>query len=152
MTPVRIGRRCRWVARPLFAAGLGVLVGGLVTAPARAEQRLYLLRVTQADGHRYETLSSEGPFTYASLVGGTIHVSRDYGRVWSPQVKVAVVDTWIEHRVPLRAHWTSILRERGLFAVRNHKLLQRRRPLSPVNMREPEAVARPQPPGRGTKP
>lgn len=119
----------------LLAAGVALVAA---VRPARADQRLYQLRVTLVEGDRYETISTEDPFTYASLIGGTIHVSRDYQRVWSPQVKVAVVDTWIEHRVPLRKHWHDILRERGFLSVRNHKLLPRRRRLTPVEMREPE--------------
>lgn len=123
----------------LLAAGL-VLLGActLGGGPVQAEQRLYHLRVTTADGNRYETLSSEGPYTYASLVGGTVHASRAYRRLWSPQVKVMVIDSWIEHRVPLRAHWQAILRERGFAGVHNHRLLQRRPPLSPDAMRVPE--------------
>ena len=111
-----------------------------------AEQRLYQLRVTMPNGDRYETLSSEDPFTYASLVGGQLYVSRDYGRVWSPQVKVAVVDTWIEHRLPLRKHWPTILRERGLLQVQNHRLLPRRPPLTPAEMRQPETPGPRRPP------
>ncbi len=120
-----------------------MLLCGASGGAARAEQRLYHLRVTTADGHRYDTLSTEDPFTYASLVGGQIVVSRDYRRIWSPQVKVTVVASWIEHRLPLRDHWTTILRERGFFSVHNHKLLQRRRPLTPAQMREPESVTPP---------
>lgn len=136
--------RCAGLRR---VGGWGVLFAVLVSGAgaARAEQRLYHLRVTTPDGDRYETLSTEDPFTYASLVGGGLRVSRDYRRVWSPQVKVAVVATWIEHRVPLRAYWTTILRERGLLSARNHRLRQRRRPLTPAQMRVPEAVSPPRP-------
>ena len=128
---------------------LGLWVIGcclLWPAAAAAEQRLYHLRVTRANGDRYETLSSEDPFTYASLVGGGIYVSRDYRRVWSPQLKVAVVETWIEHRAPLRLYWRTILRERGLDQAQNHRLLPRRRPLTPAEMRQPESLGRLRPP------
>ena len=120
-------------------AALLVLSLGISSA-AHAEQRLYLLQVTRADGDRYETLSTEDPFTYASLVGASVHVSRDYQRIYSPQVKVRVVDTWIEHRVPLKDHWSMILRERRLWIARNHRLLQRRRPLTLDAMRLSEVA------------
>ena len=123
--------------RVLFA----IVLASLLPRAAGAEQRLYHLRVTTADGDRYETLSSEDPFTYASLVGATVHVSRDHRVIWSPQIKVAVVATWIEHRAPLRDHWTTLLRERGLLGVQNNKLLQRRRALTPAEMTLPETVA-----------
>ena len=127
--------------RAAFLICAGVMLLGVGARPGRAEQRLYQLRVTRVDGDRYETISTEDPYTYASLIGGTLHVSRDYARVWSPQVKVAVVDTWIEPRLPLRVHWRDILRERGFLQTRNHKLLPRRRALTPAEMREPEAVS-----------
>lgn len=120
---------------------LAVVLASLLPRAGNAEQRLYHLSVTTVDGDRYETLSSEDPFTYASLVGATVHVSRDRRVIWSPQIKVAVVATWIEYRVPLRDHWTTLLRERGLLGGKNHTLRQRRRALTPAEMMQPEAVA-----------
>lgn len=136
MPAAAVDRRCRHLL-----VGAVALLLSLVAGRAHAEQRLYLLRVTTVAGDRYETLSSEDPFTYASLIGAGVYVSRDYERIWSPQAKVAVVATWIEPRVPLKKYWLAILREQGLLASANRRLLPRRPPLTAAEMRVPEAVA-----------
>ena len=106
--------------------------------PAHAENRLYYLQVTLRNGERYQTISSADPFSYCSRHEGVVEYLRDGSLVFSPQMKVRILRTWIEPTNDLAACWKEILRSNGMLANHNHKKLPRLQPLSLAEMCWPE--------------
>lgn len=106
--------------------------------PAHAESRLYYLQVTLRNGERYQTISSADPFSYCSQYGGVVEYLRDGSLVFSPQMKVKILRTWIEPTNDLAARWKEILWASGMLENHNHKELPRLQPLSLAEMCRPE--------------
>jgi hypothetical protein len=122
----------------LFIGTIIIVVFRFSTPPVHAENRLYYLQVTLRNGERYQTISSADPFSYCSRNGGVVEYLRDGTLVFSPQMKVKILRTWIEPTDDLAACWKEILRVNGMLKNHNHKKLPRLQPLSLADMRRPE--------------
>jgi hypothetical protein len=135
----------KWSAREpayfrvgVFLAVAFVALDLLMISPVGAESRLYHLQVTLRSGERYETISVTDPFSHCSRTGGEIIYQRDYSLVYSPQMRIKVVSSWIEPAGDLSAEWANILRARGMLQNHNHKALPQLQPLTMADMRRPE--------------
>lgn len=115
-----------------------VVLPMLSSGDARAESRLYYLRVTLRSGERFETISASDPFSYCSRNGGAVTYLRNYSLIYSPHMKVKILRTWIEPTNELAANWSDILWANGMLKYKNHKTLPRLQPLSLAQMRQPE--------------
>ena len=107
-------------------------------ADAVAECRLYHLRVTLRSGDRYETISSHDPVNYCHMHGGSVIYLRDYSLIFSPQMKVKLLRTWLATDENLGEHFADVLGAHGMLAHGNHKRLRRVRPLTMQDMLVPE--------------
>ncbi|RJP64297.1 MAG: hypothetical protein C4532_19575 [Candidatus Abyssobacteria bacterium SURF_17] len=126
--------------KPGLIAGLLLALVVMMLTPdnARAETRLYHLRVTLRSGERYETISASDPISYCHTHGGSVVWLRDYSLIYSAEMRVLVLRTWMEPGGGLAARWQNILRANGMLANNNHKKLPRVRPLSLADMIRPE--------------
>ena len=120
--------------RPILVA---VLLLAIFSSQALAETRLYHLRVTLRSGKRYETISSFDPINYCHLNGGSVSYIPDRFIIYSPQMKVRVLRTWIEPGTDLAGRWRDVLRANNMLAFKNHKLLRRIEPLTFENLKTP---------------
>lgn len=105
---------------------------------AYAETRIYHLRVTLRSGRRYETLSTFDPINYCHANGASVVWLRDLSLIYSAEMKVKILRTWIDPRPNLAAHWRGILRTNNMLSNNNHKPLPRLEPLSLADMHRPE--------------
>ena len=103
-----------------------------------AEARLYHLRVTLRSGKRYETISTFDPINYCHANGGTVVYLRDYFLIYSPEMKVKVLRTWIDPAPDLAGRWRKVLRASGMLAHNNHKTLPHVGRLGPEDLQRPE--------------
>jgi hypothetical protein len=117
---------------------LAILLLVLFAGRAFAETRLYYLRVTLRSGIRYETISSFDPFNYCHMNGGSVMYTRDGSIIYSPQMKVRVVRTWIEREGDLPGRWREVLRANKMLSCNNHKKLARTHPLTFEELMTPE--------------
>ncbi|GAB4350616.1 MAG: hypothetical protein Kow0099_34280 [Candidatus Abyssubacteria bacterium] len=117
---------------------LALLLAFASSGDAAAEMRIYHLRVTLRSGERFETISTCDPINYCHNNGGSVIYLRDYSLMYSPQMKVKVLRTWIDKSGDLAARWREILRLNGMLAYNNHKPLPRVEPLSLSEMQQPE--------------
>jgi hypothetical protein len=117
---------------------LAVLLLAVSPDRAVAETRLYHLRVTLRSGERYETISSYDPVNYCHLNGGSVWYTRGRFIIYSPQMKVKVLRTWIEPGPDLAGDWRNVLRSNNMLAFRNHKRLPRTEPLTFEDLTRPE--------------
>ena len=115
-----------------------ILALTLLSGKAYAETRLYHLRVTLPNGERYETISSFDPINYCHANGGVTARIRNIYLVYSPQMKVKALRTWIEPGPNLARRWLDILRTNGMLASRNHKKLPKAEPPGIYGMMTPE--------------
>ena len=104
---------------------------------ALAENRLYHLRVTLRSGERFETISASDPINYCHANGGSVVYLRDYSLIYSAEMKVKVLSTWIDTSEDLAGRWPEVLRARNMLSNRNHKPLPRVEPLTLSDMRHP---------------
>jgi hypothetical protein len=109
-----------------------------VSSEAYAENRLYYLRVTLRSGERYETISALNPASYCSTNGGSVILFRDYSLIYSAEMKVKVLRTWVDRSENLSANWRKVLEAYSMFSNNNHKPLPRVLSLTPAEMRRPE--------------
>ena len=116
----------------------GLLLVELLSTQAYAENRIYHLRVTLSSGQRYETLSTFDPINYCSTNGGSVTWMRDYSLIYSPEMKVKVLRTWIERTDDLAARWRDLLHNNNMLTNNNHKILPRVQPLTLADMQRPE--------------
>ena len=116
----------------------GLVLVALLSTQAYAENRIYYLRVTLSSGERYETLSTFDPINYCSNNGGSVVWMRDYSLIYSPEMKVKVLRTWIERTDDLAGRWRNLLRDNNMLTNNNHKILPRLQPLSLADMQRPE--------------
>ena len=121
--------------RPILFA---ILLLVIFSSQALAETRLYHLRVTLRSGKRYETISSFDPINYCHLNGGSVSYTRGRFIIYSPQMKVRVLRTWIEPEADLAGRWRDVLRANNMLAFKNHKMLPRTKPLTLENLNTPE--------------
>ncbi len=119
----------------LIAAILALM---LLSGKAYAETRLYHLRVTLPSGERYETISSFDPINYCHTNGGVTARIRDRYLVYSPQMKVKALRTWIESGPNLAGRWRDVLRTNNMLASRNHKKLPKAEAPGVYGMMTPE--------------
>lgn len=121
-------------------AGVAVvlLLFACLSAEATAEVRIYHLRVTLRSGERYETISTFDPINYCHANGGSVVYMRDYSLIYSREMKVKVLRTWIDPAPNLAARWRDVLRANNMLAAGNHKRLARVGPLAPADMQVPE--------------
>jgi hypothetical protein len=63
---------------------------------------------------------------------------RDYSLIYSPEMKVKVLRTWIERTDDLAVHWRDLLRSNNMLFNHNHKTLPRVQPLTLADMQRPE--------------
>jgi len=110
----------------------------IVCSEVSAETRLYHLRVTLRNGERYETISAHDPINYCHLNGGSVIYHRDYSLIFSPQMKVKILRTWIEADENLRERFHEVLETHGMLAHANHKVLPRVNALTWRDVRQPE--------------
>ena len=110
----------------------------LFSAESVAESRVYYLRVTFRSGERYETLSTFDPINYCHTNGGSVRYSRDHLMIYSPEMKVKVMRTWIDPRDNIALHWRDILRRNNMLSNHNHKSLPRVQRLTLMDMQQPE--------------
>ena len=103
-----------------------------------AETRLYHLRITLRSGERYETISTYDPINYCRINGGSVVYYRDYSLIFSPEMKVKVLRTWIETGENLRERFNDVLQAHRMLADANHKSLPRVNPLTWRDIRQPE--------------
>jgi hypothetical protein len=119
--------------------GLAVLFLIVLLSPrAYAENRIYHLRVTLRSGERYETLSTFDPINYCANHGGSAIWLRDYSLIYSPEMKVKVVRTWVDRSDDLPGHWRELLRDNNMLSNNNRKPLPRLQPLTMADMQRPE--------------
>lgn len=125
----------------------GRLAGVLLTAfflmtffseDVSAETRIYHLRVTLRSGERYETISTFDPINYCHANGGSVVRLRDFSLIYSAEMKVKILRTWIDPRPNLVGHWREILRANNMLSNKNHETLPRVGPLSLADMQQPE--------------
>jgi hypothetical protein len=116
----------------IFGAALFLLA--LVSTEAWAEIRLYHLRVTLRSGERYETISTFDPINYCSANGGSVVYFRDYSLIYSAEMKVKALRTWIDPADNLVGHWREVLRTNGMLSSKNHRPLPRVQPLTLADM------------------
>ncbi|MBI4830390.1 MAG: hypothetical protein HY801_02310 [Candidatus Lindowbacteria bacterium] len=110
----------------------------LVSRESYAENRLYHLRVTLRSGERYETISTLDPVNYCSVNGGSVVFLRDYSLIYSAEMKVKVLRTWLDRSNDLGANWRRMLEAHNMLSNHNHKPLPRVPPLTLAAMRRPE--------------
>ncbi len=122
----------------LLIIGTSLFLLALASTEARAETRLYHLRVTLRSGERYETISTFDPINYCSANGGSVVYFRDYSLIYSAEMKVLVLRTWIDPVDNLAGHWREVLRRNGMLSSKNHKPLPRVQPLSLADMMRQE--------------
>jgi len=132
----RYGMSISW--RNLAGAVAALLLLAWPSAEASAEARIYHLRVTLRSGLRYETISTYDPINYCHANGGSTVYMRDHFLIYSPEMKVKVLRSWIDPAPNLSERWRDVLRANKMLATRNHKRLARVEPLSPADMRTPE--------------
>ena len=126
-------------AKPILAHScIALFLLFIFTSKAVAETRLYHLRVTLRNGERYETISTYDPINYCHMNGGSVVCYRGYSLVFSPEMKVKVLRTWIEARGSLRERFNDLLQTHRMLAYANHKALPRANPLALRDMRQPE--------------
>jgi len=123
-----------WHAVPLTV----LLLLASLAGEASAEIRIYHLRVTLRSGERYETISACDPVNYCHANGGSVVCLRDYSLIYSREMKVKVLRTWIDRSEDLAGHWRQLLRENNMLSNNNHKPLPRVQPLTPADMQRPE--------------
>ncbi|MBI5114933.1 hypothetical protein HZA56_00505 [Candidatus Poribacteria bacterium] len=109
-----------------------------ISGEACAENRLYYLRVTLRNGERYETISALNPANYCSVNGGSVIFFRDYSLIYSAEMKVKVLRTWVDRSDNLSANWRKVLAAYNMLSNNNHKPLPRVPPLTTAEMRRPE--------------
>jgi len=119
---------------PLFAALLLLVV---FSESAFAEIRLYHLRVTLRNGKRYETISSFDPINYCHANGGSVVYLKDYSLIFSPEMKVEALRTWIDYGADLAGRWKDVLRANRMLRHGNHKALPKVDPLTLEDMISP---------------
>lgn len=105
---------------------------------AAAEVRLYHLKVTLRNGKRYETISAFDPVNYCHANGGSVVYKRDYSLVFSPEMKIKILRTWVDPMPDLAGRWREILRADGMLRFKNHKALPKIEPLTVGDMMRPE--------------
>jgi hypothetical protein len=115
-----------------------VLVLSLSPGEASAETRLYHLRVTLRSGERYETISTHDPVNYCHGNGGSVIYMPDYSLIFSPEMKIKVMRTWMYTGGNLKDDFVSVLKNNRMLAVRNHRTLPRVEPLTLADMLRPE--------------
>lgn len=126
---------------PTRLAGLlltGFFLIALFSGDVSAETRIYHLRITLRSGERYETISTFDPINYCHANGGSVVRLRDVSLIYSAEMKVKILRTWIDSRTNLVEHWREILRADNMLANKNHKTLPRVGPLSLADMQRPE--------------
>lgn len=104
----------------LLTAGLFI---ALIPREAMSETRLYHLRVTLRSGERYETISAFDPINYCHAHGGSVIWLRDYSLLYSPQMEVQVLSTWVDRGGDLAGRWPQILKAHALLSSNNHRVL-----------------------------
>ena len=109
-----------------------------VSGKAFAENRIYHLRVTLRSGKRYETISTFDPINYCHANGASVVYLRDYSLIYSREMKVKVLRTWIDPSDDLARRWRRLLRENNMLSSNNHKPLPDVQPLAPADMQRPE--------------
>ena len=124
--------------RNLAGAAAALILLAWPSPEALAEARIHHLRVTLRSGLRYETISTFDPINYCHANGGSVVYMRDYSLIYSPEMKVKVLRSWIDSAPNLAGRWRDVLRANNMLAAHNHKRLARVEPLSPADMRTPE--------------
>ncbi|UCD56839.1 MAG: hypothetical protein JSV16_13595 [Candidatus Hydrogenedentota bacterium] len=109
-----------------------------LSSEASAENRLYHLRVTLRGGERYETISTFDPINYCHANGGSVVCVRDYSLIYSAEMKVRILRTWIDPDSDLAGRWREVLRANNMLSNNNHKPLPRVPPLTLRDMQRPE--------------
>ena len=122
--------------RAALLTALAVLVS--LEGVAYADARIYHLRVTLRSGKRYETISAFDPVNYCHANGGSVVYLRDYSVIYSREMKVKVLRTWIDRNDGLAGRWQQVLRANGMLSNNNHKTLPSVQPLGPADMQRPE--------------
>jgi hypothetical protein len=115
-----------------------VLLLSLISGEAFAETRLYRLRVTLRNGERYETISAFDPVNYCHVNGGSTIRLRDRSLIFSPQMKVRILRTWIDPHRDLAGRWLEILEANNMPVEGNRKVLPRIEPLTFEDMMSPD--------------
>lgn len=115
-----------------------LLLSACLAGEARADSRLYHLRVTLRSGERYETISTFDPINYCHVNGGSVIYLRDYSVIYSREMKVKVLRTWIDPAPDLAGRWRDVLRANRMLAHKNHRPLARVKPPAPEAMMIPE--------------
>jgi hypothetical protein len=110
----------------------------ILSEDVSAESRIYHLRVTLRSGKRYETLSTFDPINYCHANGGSVVRLRDFSLIYSAEMKVKILRTWVDPRTDLVGHWRDILRANNMLSNNNYKALPRVGPLSLADMQRPE--------------
>jgi hypothetical protein len=132
-------RQPRSLARMGLAAVVPVsLFIILLQGEAAAETRLYYLRVTLRSGERYETISAFDPINYCYANAGSVRYLRGYPLLYSAEMKVKVMRTWMNRRDNLTEHWSDVLRENNMLSNHNRKPLPRVPRLTMEDMLRPE--------------
>ncbi len=135
----RGGRRRTPASRKLAAAlPIALFLVVYFSGDVCAETRIYHLRVTLRSGQRYETLSTFDPINYCHENGGSVVRLRDLSLIYSAEMKVKILRTWIDPRPNIAVHWREILRANNMLSNKNHKALPRVGPLSLADMQRPE--------------
>jgi hypothetical protein len=122
----------------LSLIGAVLLIFSLFSAEAAAETRLYHLRVTLRNGERYETISTHDPVNYCHLNGGSVIYLRDYSLIYSQEMKVKVMRTWLDAGGNQGARFADMLKANNMLANGNRRPLPRARPLKLRDMQLPE--------------
>jgi len=110
----------------------------LLQGEAAAETRLYYLRVSLRSGERYETISAFDPINYCYANAGSVRYLRGYPLLYSAEMKVKVLRTWMDRRDNLTGHWRDVLRENNMLSNHNRKPLPRGPRLTMEDMLRPE--------------
>lgn len=110
----------------------------LIQGEAVAESRLYHLRVTLRSGERYETISAFDPINYCYANAGSVRYLRGYPLLYSTEMKVKILRTWMDRRDNLSGHWRDVLRENNMLSNHNRKPLPRVPRLTMEDMLRPE--------------
>ena len=115
-----------------------VVVLASFSGEAFGENRMYHLRVTLRSGKRYETISTFDPINYCHANGGSVIYLRDYSLIYSPEMKVRVLRTWIDRGGDLAERWRQVLRANHMLSNNNHKPLPDIEPLTSADMQRPD--------------
>ena len=139
MCGIPLKRPCR----PATITGPVILLASLLllvsfAGEAFAEIRIYHLRVTLRSGERYETISTSDPINYCHANGGSVVYLRDYSLIYSREMKVKVLRTWIDPGDDLARRWLQVLRVNNMLSNNNHKPLPRLQRLTLADMQRPE--------------